>query len=59
MRGAPARLDRAIGNLLDNAQKWSPPGAAVEVEVGAGEISVRDHGPGIADEDLPFVFDRF
>jgi two-component system sensor histidine kinase MprB len=32
----------------------------VEVEVdGAGKVSVRDHGPGIDDDDLPFIFDRF
>ncbi|HMJ33522.1 MAG TPA: HAMP domain-containing sensor histidine kinase [Baekduia sp.] len=53
------RLHRAVRNLLDNAVKWSPPGAAVEVVVGDGEVTVRDHGPGIADEDLPHVFDRF
>jgi two-component system sensor histidine kinase MprB len=56
---APA-LERAIGNLLDNAAKWSPPDGTVEVSVSAeGEVSVRDHGPGIDPEDLPHVFDRF
>jgi two-component system, OmpR family, sensor histidine kinase MprB len=59
VRGVPATLERAIGNLLDNAAKWTPPGTAVEVEVREGEVAVRDHGPGIADEDLPYVFDRF
>ena len=59
VRAVASRLDRAVANLLDNAQKWSPDGAAVEVEVKAGQVVVRDHGPGIADEDLPFVFDRF
>jgi two-component system, OmpR family, sensor histidine kinase MprB len=60
VRGVPARLDRAVTNLLDNAAKWSPPGEVVEVAVeGAGKVSVRDHGPGIADDDLPFIFDRF
>ncbi len=59
VRGVPASLERAIGNLLDNAAKWSPPGGAVEVSVEGGAVTVRDHGPGIADEDLPFVFDRF
>jgi two-component system sensor histidine kinase MprB len=59
VRGVPASLERAIGNLLDNAAKWSPPGAEVEVGVANGTVTVRDHGPGIADEDLPFVFDRF
>jgi two-component system sensor histidine kinase MprB len=57
--GSRARLARAVGNLLDNAVKWSPPGQPVEVSVDAGEVTVRDHGPGIAEDDLPHVFDRF
>jgi two-component system sensor histidine kinase MprB len=57
--GVPGRLDRAVANLLDNAAKWSPPGGEIEVSVRHGEVSVRDHGPGIDEEDLPFVFDRF
>jgi two-component system sensor histidine kinase MprB len=57
--GVPARLDRAVTNLLDNAAKWSPPGAEIDVGLRNGELSVRDRGPGIAPEDLPFVFDRF
>ena len=59
VHGVPATIERAIGNLLDNAAKWSPPGAEVEVDVRDGRVEVRDHGPGIADEDLPHVFDRF
>jgi len=55
----PDRLDRAVSNLLDNAVKWSPDGGPVEVRVADGEVSVRDHGPGIAPADLPHVFDRF
>jgi two-component system, OmpR family, sensor histidine kinase MprB len=57
--GSRARLARAVGNLLDNAVKWSPPGQPVEVAVDGGEVTVRDHGPGISDDDLPHVFDRF
>jgi two-component system sensor histidine kinase MprB len=57
--GVPGRLDRAVTNLLDNAAKWSPPGGEIEVAVRDGEVSVRDHGPGIDEADLPFVFDRF
>ncbi|MEU1219575.1 sensor histidine kinase [Streptomyces microflavus] len=75
--GVPARLARLLTNLLDNAAKFSPVDAPVEVALsayggggggrnGSGgragdgfELSVRDHGPGIAAEDLPYVFDRF
>ncbi|MGO9322426.1 MAG: sensor histidine kinase [Solirubrobacteraceae bacterium] len=57
--GVPARLERAVGNLIDNAVKYSPPGEPVEIRLQAGELSVRDHGPGIASEDLPYIFDRF
>jgi len=59
VRGVPERLVRAVGNLLDNAAKWSPPDCAVELEVAEGVVSVRDHGPGIDPGDLPHVFDRF
>jgi two-component system sensor histidine kinase MprB len=57
--GVAGRLDRAVINLLDNAAKWSPPGGEIEVTVRDGEVTVRDHGPGIEEADLPFVFDRF
>lgn len=57
--GVPASLERAIGNLLDNAAKWSPDGAEVDVRLSEGELTVRDRGPGIADSDLPHVFERF
>jgi two-component system, OmpR family, sensor histidine kinase MprB len=59
VHGAPSTIERAVANLLDNAAKWSPADGEVEVSVRDGEVSVRDHGPGIADEDLPYVFDRF
>ena len=59
VEGVPGRLDRAVTNLLDNAAKWSPAGGQIEVTVREGEVRVRDHGPGIADADLPYVFDRF
>ena len=57
--GSPARLDRAVSNLLDNAEKWSPDGQPIEVRLSDGELTVRDHGPGFSNEDLPRVFDRF
>ena len=59
IRGFRSRISRAVTNLLDNAGKWSPAGATVEVSVADGEVSVRDHGPGIAPDDAPHVFDRF
>ena len=57
--GDPGRIRRAIDNLLDNAGKWSPAGGNVEVAVADGEVSVRDHGPGVEPADRGHVFDRF
>ena len=54
--GDPQELDRAIWNLIENGAKWS---SRVEVIAREAEVIVRDHGPGIAPEDRPFVFDRF
>jgi two-component system sensor histidine kinase MprB len=59
IRGDGERIARAVANLLDNASKWSPAGAAVEVGLREGVLTVRDHGPGFEEEDLQFVFDRF
>jgi two-component system sensor histidine kinase MprB len=59
INGVRSRVLRAVTNLLDNAGKWSPPQGVVEVAVREGEITVRDHGPGITPEDATHVFDRF
>ncbi len=59
VRGQADRIGRAVSNLVDNARKWSPAAAAVEVALKDGVLSVRDHGPGFQEADLPFVFDRF
>jgi len=59
VRVDPVLVERAVGNLLDNAAKYSPAGAPIEVTVREGEVTVADHGPGIAQEDLPRIFDRF
>jgi two-component system, OmpR family, sensor histidine kinase MprB len=59
VEGHAGSLSRAVGNLLDNARKWSPPGEPVEVLCREGTVVVHDHGPGIAEADLPHVFDRF
>jgi len=53
------RMERAVWNLFENAGKWSGDGGSVEVSLTAGELRVRDHGPGIAEEDRPLVFERF
>lgn len=58
----PALLERAVLNVLDNAAKFSPPGGRVEVRLRRTDrwlLDIRDHGPGIAPEDLERVFDRF
>ncbi len=55
--GAPDRLGRAVNNLLDNAAQHSD---RVEVTVSAdGIVAVRDHGPGVPEGDIPYLFDRF
>jgi two-component system sensor histidine kinase MprB len=59
VRAVPARLDRAVANLLDNAAKFGGAAGPVEVRVRDGEVAVRDHGPGIAEGDIAHVFDRF
>jgi len=62
--GDATALERAVLNLLDNAAKWSPAGASVRVQMRPLNdwslvLEVADAGPGIADRDLPRVFDRF
>jgi two-component system, OmpR family, sensor histidine kinase MprB len=59
VRADSVLLERAVSNLLDNAVKYSPAGAPIEVIVREGQVIVADHGPGVADEDLPRIFDRF
>jgi two-component system sensor histidine kinase MprB len=55
----PAGVHHAICNLIDNAIKWNPRDGAVHVAVADAHVSVTDHGPGIPDEDLPHIFERF
>ena len=59
LQGVPDRLGRAVNNVLDNAGRYSPPGGVVEVALHGGTLAVRDHGPGVAPEELPLLFDRF
>jgi len=53
------RVNRAVTNVIDNARKWSPPDGRIEILLRDGLLTVRDHGPGFTEADLPFVFDRF
>ncbi|HYM53953.1 MAG TPA: HAMP domain-containing sensor histidine kinase [Solirubrobacteraceae bacterium] len=59
VRGQADRIDRAVSNLVDNARRFSPEASSVEVALRDGVLTVRDHGPGFEEADLPFVFDRF
>jgi two-component system, OmpR family, sensor histidine kinase MprB len=57
--GDPDELERAVWNLVENAAKWSNGGGRIDLTIVGGEVSVRDHGPGIPEADRPFIFDRF
>jgi len=64
VRGRPGELERMIVNVLDNAAKWSPAGATVEIRLrveadDACLLTVADAGPGIDEADRPHVFNRF
>ncbi len=65
--GDPARLERVLENLLDNAVSFSPADAPIEVEIIGGTyangnrvaVAISDHGPGIAADAREKVFERF
>ena len=61
--GDPERLRQVFCNLLDNADKHGGSGGQVEVSVGREEdqvaIRIRDHGPGVPEEELPFIKYKF
>src|SRR5215831_17990115 len=59
VRGDPDALERAVGNLVDNATKWSPPDGRIRISAAGGTVEVSDEGPGIPADDLPYIFDRF
>ncbi len=57
--GDYGRLRQMYLIVLDNAVKFSPLSSKVYVTLNAQSVSIRDEGPGIPKEDLPFIFDRF
>ena len=56
---APALVERAVSNMVDNALKWNPPDSSVQVRVENGSVIVSDSGPGIPVEEHEQVFERF
>ncbi|MDZ4178986.1 MAG: ATP-binding protein [Coriobacteriia bacterium] len=61
--GEPDRLQQVVANLLDNASRHMPDGGTVTIELGRDNthalLAVADEGPGIDEQALPHVFDRF
>jgi len=65
--GDEAKLRQVVANLMGNALRYTPEGSPVEIMVGTQQregqkfsvIKVRDHGPGISEEDAARVFERF
>jgi signal transduction histidine kinase len=63
IEGNTVLLSRAVGNLLDNAIKYTPEGGEIHIKLGQNNgnalVSVVDNGPGIPARDLPRVFEKF
>ena len=57
--GRREALERAVTNIVANADSWSPDDGVVRIEMDAGTLTVIDEGPGLSDVDLPHVFERF
>jgi two-component system OmpR family sensor kinase/two-component system sensor histidine kinase BaeS len=61
----PQRFEQILGNLIGNSLRYVPEGGSGKIWITANEthhrvrLTVNDNGPGISDEDLPFIFDRF
>jgi two-component system sensor histidine kinase KdpD len=63
VRVDPRLTATALAHVIENAVQYAPPGSAIEVAATVGPdelvLHVRDHGPGVAEADLPHIFERF
>ena len=59
VHGRRDALERAVANIVANADKWAPDGTPIVVSVDTGSVTVADEGPGIPEADLDHIFERF
>ena len=52
-------IERAVSNIVGNADKFSPPKTPIRVQVDNGTVTVTDEGPGFDPADVPYIFERF
>jgi signal transduction histidine kinase len=59
----PARIEQILNNLLSNALRYTPDHGKIEITLNVDEekllVTIHDNGPGISEEALPYVFERF
>lgn len=59
----PGRIEQILGNILSNAMRYTPPGGNIHVNLNCSpsgiQLKVHDSGPGIPEEALPYIFERF
>lgn len=63
VKGNEDRLEQVLTNLVDNALRYSPPGGQIKIRTEVTpeglQVSVSDQGPGIPEEELPYIWERF
>ena len=59
----PGRMEQILGNLISNAMRYTPDGGWIKIILecssSQASLSIQDSGPGIPDESLPHIFERF